>query len=129
MSYSELDATRESLALISRVFRHWAELLNGPIERKMWVLMQVKMLGELVGPLVAKFLIALNRAFPALPISSSIATLHDFLLNVKSDDLSRREDGSICLSERVRNEWLIVKERLLQQWKIVLTQEAEKNDE
>jgi hypothetical protein len=89
---------------------------RGDRRSSMRVMMQTKIMYGMVGPFVAKALIALNRAYPELPFASSIALLHDHIHDVKSSDILRGEDGTMVFSERVQSEWQTVKEALSRLW-------------
>jgi hypothetical protein len=116
MSVAELDFAHASLTQIRRAFAHWSSIFDASTDRGMRVMMETKIMYGMVGPFVAKALIALNRAYPELPFARTIALLHDHIHNVKSSDILRREDGTMVVSERVRNEWQTVKETLSRLW-------------
>ena len=109
MSTSDLELAHESLARVRRAIAHWSEVVGGNQDRNMRVFMEVRIMHGLVGPFIAKALIALNRAYPELPFSATIAVLYDHVDNVKSADLLHREDGTMYFSERVRSQWLTTK--------------------
>lgn len=121
ISDAELELAHAALAQIRRALAHWSNIFDTSTDRSMHVMMQTKIMYGLVGPFVAKALVALNRAYPELPFSRSIALLHDHIHNVKSSDILRREDGTMVFSERVRNQWQTVKEALSRLWETAFT--------
>jgi hypothetical protein len=116
MSVAELEFAHASLTQIRHALAHWLNIVDVSTDRSMRVMMETKIMFGMVGPFVAKALIALNRAYPELPFARSIAVLHDHIRNVKSSDILRREDGTMVFSERVQNEWQTVKETLSRLW-------------
>jgi hypothetical protein len=120
MSVAELKFAHASLAQIRRAFGHWSNVFDASTDRSIRVMMETKIMYGMVGPFVAKALIALNRAYPELPFARSIAVLHDYIHNVKSSDILRREDGTMYFSERVKSEWQTVKEALSRLWEAAL---------
>lgn len=116
MSVAEMDGVHKSLAAIRRAVARALRLFGDDLGQSSSVLGQVKIMDGIVGPLFVKLAISLNRRFPQLPIDTSISTLHDVIIRVKSKDLEKKSDGTFRFSRRVSNEWKTVKAKLIQLW-------------
>ena len=112
ISQQERNAANESLVDLASALQQALELV--PIDRVNRVMIRVAVMGDFLGPLVAKLRIQVSRQISALPFRQIFLLLHDFVKGVQSTDIITKTDGTLGISERARMEWEATKKKLSQ---------------
>jgi hypothetical protein len=77
----------------------------------------------IVGPILTKLLIQLNREISENPVSRSISAIHECAMELKLGDISRKEEWQLEFSERARRQWRITTKIIAEIWDTALTAE------
>ncbi len=115
LSVREMTAAHASLVHVALMLQHVLEL-TGPVDRVPRVVVTVMLMHDFLGTLIARAVIVTGRAAPELPLRQTIAAIHQLVMGVQSTDISKKSDGRVQFSERVRGEWQLTKTHISQLW-------------
>jgi hypothetical protein len=115
LSAREMTAAHASLVHVVLMLQHVLEL-TGPVDRVPRVVVTLMLMRDFLGTLVARAVIVGGRAAPELPVGQTIAAVHELVMGVQSTDISKKSDGRVQFSERVRGEWQLTKTHISQLW-------------
>ena len=71
---------------------------------------------DFLGTLIARAVIVTGRTAPELPLRQTIGAVHRLVMGVQSTDISKKSDGRVQFSERVRDQWQLTKTHISQLW-------------
>ena len=115
LSVAEMRGAQTSLTLVTHALQHLLGVA-APLDPVNRVVLPLKLMRDVFGPLVARCVIKATQIAPEIPLRQSISTLHDFVLSVQSTDINQKVDGSVVFSERVRGVWQTTAKQLSQIW-------------
>lgn len=115
ISAEELTGAQESLARTAAALGHSIGTLTS-LDRVARVRIPALLMREIIGTALARLVIVERRELTNMPIQGTILSICNFLMRVKSTDISTKPDGQFVFTERMLGEWKNTTKELAVLW-------------
>lgn len=122
MTELELSIAQLPLIQVREMLEHQFTLTNVESIPLAAEIAPTRIMQSFIGPMLTKLLIRLSREAPELPVARSISTIHDYVMELELEDISREEKWQLKYSERASKKWQKTTKGIAEIWHTAVTE-------